>query len=141
MWSIIVPKSLRLGFTDTTIKFIITNSSWQANNQANSASKAMENLWVSHWDGLSRHKRGWDMGFLYLHEFNIDMLGERSWHILTRYNLLVGRIFKARIISRSFLRAGLGSNRNYTWAKKVIVLSWPMKRCVGPWTLVAARLD
>lgn len=44
------------------------------------------------------------------------MFGKQDWRLLTRENLLVGRVFKARYYHKgSFMDAELGTNPNYIW--------------------------
>ncbi|XP_031107044.1 uncharacterized protein LOC116011776 [Ipomoea triloba] len=56
------------------------------------------------------------MGFRFVREMNLAMLGKQGWKLFSDPNALVTRIFKARYFPTcSFLDAGLGSNPSFVW--------------------------
>lgn len=68
------------------------------------------------WSRLTDSKFNGGMGFRNLRDFNIAMLGNQAWRLLTRPEKLLSRIFKARYYpSGSFLSAKLGSSPSYIW--------------------------
>ena len=68
------------------------------------------------WNRMCKKKSNGGMGFKKLHEFNVALLGKQAWRILTRLDLLVSRVYKARYFPTcSFLEVGLGCNPSYLW--------------------------
>ena len=68
------------------------------------------------WDRMCKKKSNGGMGFKKLQEFNVALLGKQVWRILTRPDLLVSRVYKARNFPTcSFLEVGLGCNPSYLW--------------------------
>lgn len=54
------------------------------------------------------------MGFCSLHHFNIAMLGQQDWRIVSEPNFLLNKIFKAKYFSKgNFLSAIEGSNPSF----------------------------
>ncbi|KAH9768542.1 reverse transcriptase domain-containing protein [Citrus sinensis] len=72
-------------------------------------------IWMK-WDRMCKLKTHRGIGFKRLHLFNVAMLGKQGWRLLTKPNILVARLFKARYYpNTSFAEARLGSNPNYVW--------------------------
>ena len=56
------------------------------------------------------------MGFSNLRDFNMAKLGKQGWKLLTKPDLLVARILKARYYkSGTFLSAKMGHHPSLTW--------------------------
>lgn len=78
------------------------------------------------WELLSQPKSVGGMGFRNLHDFNIALLGNHPWRLLTKPESLVARVFKSKYYSDSnFLEAKLGGSPSFVWrsvceAQKII---------------------
>lgn len=56
------------------------------------------------------------MGFRYLHDFSVALLGKQGWRLVTNPNNLVARNFKAKYYLKStFLGAKLGASPSFVW--------------------------
>lgn len=92
------------------------------NSSKNQSSKI---IWMS-WDRLARHKQTGGLGFRYLRDFNLAMLGKQGWRLVTNPNSLVARVYKAKYYhNKEFMEASLGSSPSFIWrsileARKVI---------------------
>lgn len=63
---------------------------------------------------MSQPKDAGGMGFRLLYDFNLVMLANQGWRLLTKPDSLVGRIYKVRYFSNlNFLCAKLGANSSY----------------------------
>jgi len=71
--------------------------------------------WLS-WERIIMRKEWGEMGFCYIHGFNLAMLGKKGWNFLTNPNVMVSRIFKAKYFSNgNCLGASLRHNPSYVW--------------------------
>jgi hypothetical protein len=52
------------------------------------------------WDKLSIHKNDRGMCFKNLPTFNLDMLGKQGWWLMTNFDSLTSRLYKARYYPR-----------------------------------------
>lgn len=54
------------------------------------------------------------MGFIKLHEYNLDLLAKQGWKLLTNPTSLASRVLKARYYPNgNFLDAKMGANPSY----------------------------
>lgn len=68
------------------------------------------------WNRLTAAKNNGGMGFRNLRDFNIALLGNQAWRLISQPNKLVSHVFKARYYpTGSFLSATLGSSPIYIW--------------------------
>lgn len=68
------------------------------------------------WSRLCSAKVDGEMGFRCLRDFNVALLGNQAWRLLSQPDKLVSRIFKARYFpNETFLTAKLGANPSYIW--------------------------
>ncbi|XP_074342549.1 uncharacterized protein LOC141680145 [Apium graveolens] len=68
------------------------------------------------WSRLCAAKVQGGMGFKSLRDFNIALLGNQAWRLLSSPDKLVSRVFKVRYYPNgSFLTAKLGSSPSYIW--------------------------
>ncbi|KAH9779367.1 reverse transcriptase domain-containing protein [Citrus sinensis] len=71
--------------------------------------------WMT-WERMCKPKTHGGIGFKRLHLFNVAMLGNQDWCLLTNPNALATRLFKARYFpTSSFVEALLGSNPSFFW--------------------------
>lgn len=85
---------------------------------------------------MSNHKSAGGLGFRDFRDFNLTMLGNQGWRLLTNPRSLVGHIYKARYFPKTnFLEAILENNPSFIWmsiweAKLVIVVGarWKVGR-------------
>ncbi|XP_074342001.1 putative mitochondrial protein AtMg00310 [Apium graveolens] len=71
--------------------------------------------WMS-WDRLAKHKNAGGMGFRHFRDFNVAMLGEQLWHLITNPQILVSRLYKAKYFANTDLfQAELGHNPIFIW--------------------------
>jgi hypothetical protein len=71
--------------------------------------------WLA-WERISCAKGEGGLGFRDFKTFNMAMVAEQGWKIMTRPKTLVAKIFKARYFPHSSLiEANLGSNPSYVW--------------------------
>lgn len=71
--------------------------------------------WMS-WDKLIMRKGWGDMGFRNIYGFNLAMLWKQCCNFLTKPNIKVFRIFKAKYFPNGdFLGSSLGHNLIYVW--------------------------
>lgn len=78
------------------------------------------------WDKLTMRKEYGGMGFRHFFSFNLAMLGNQGWKLLTNQDTIVSRIYKAKYFPKTdFLGARQGHNPSYIWrsifASQVIV--------------------
>lgn len=56
------------------------------------------------------------MGFIYLHGFNLSMLGKQGWKFISNQDAIVTKVFRAKYFPNvDFLDANLGHNPSYVW--------------------------
>ncbi|KAL8124645.1 hypothetical protein AgCh_012338 [Apium graveolens] len=68
------------------------------------------------WESMSMSKGKGGLGFRSLYGFNIALLGKQVWRCMSRPNLLVSRVLKARYFSdSSLLHAVKGNNSSTVW--------------------------
>ncbi|XP_060972143.1 uncharacterized protein LOC133038110 [Cannabis sativa] len=83
---------------------------WQSSNNS---PKGI--YWMS-WKKLCKHKSKGGMGFRNLRSFNLALLEKQGCRLLTKPEMLVSRIFKARYYPRgTFFTAEIGNNPSYVW--------------------------
>ncbi|XP_042962749.1 uncharacterized protein LOC122297028 [Carya illinoinensis] len=71
--------------------------------------------WVG-WQKLSASKFRGGLGFKNLHDFNMSLLAKQGWRLLTNFDSLLYKIFKARYFPKSSLfEAKIGFNSSYVW--------------------------
>ncbi|XP_031120296.1 uncharacterized protein LOC116023435 [Ipomoea triloba] len=90
--------------------------------------------WKS-WSRLCVPKEKGGLGFRRIREMNLALLGKHVWHLLSRPESLVARVYKSRYYPNSSLfEANIGNNPSFIWrgimeAKNVIQFGF--RRCVG----------
>lgn len=71
--------------------------------------------WIS-WGRLCRTKQQGGMGFRYMECFNLAWLTKQAWRIMTRPELIISQIIKARYYpGASFSCAEIGDRPSLTW--------------------------
>ncbi|XP_058779420.1 uncharacterized protein LOC131653326 [Vicia villosa] len=87
------------------------NSFWRGHNHG----RAKGLHWLS-WDMLSMTKKNEGMGFKNLSAFNYAMLGKQVWNFMTKPDILVTRLYKAKYYPNcDFLDSSIGHNPSYVW--------------------------
>jgi hypothetical protein len=89
--------------------------------------------WMS-WKKLGAPKNRGGMGFRDLEVFNLALLAEQGWRLLSNPNSLVARIMKEKYHSRvGFLDAKLGSRPSFVW--RSILKAKPIMRNGVGWSV------
>ena len=96
------------------------------------------------WDRMCKKKSDGGMGFKNLHEFNVALFGKQAWRFLTRLDLLVSKVYKARYFPTcSFLEVDLGCNPSYLWRSILVaqnLVRTGAKKLIGdgynPWVFL-----
>jgi len=71
--------------------------------------------WIS-WDKLFMHKNDGGMSFENLRTFNLAMLDKHGWQLMTNYDLLVARLYRARYYPRhNFFESTLEHKPSFVW--------------------------
>lgn len=79
--------------------------------------------WMA-WAQLCRPKSEGGLGFRHMDSFNLALLTKQAWRIMTRPELLLSRVMKAKYFpSSSLLQAELGDRPSWTW--RSILLARP----------------
>lgn len=65
---------------------------------------------------MCKRKSQGGMGFRFVRDFNIALLGNQGWRLIQYPEKLVSRIYKARYYPQgNFLNAKIGSNPSFIW--------------------------
>lgn len=96
----------------------------------NNANKEKNIHWMC-WSRLCSSKFNGGMSFRNVRDFNVALLGNQAWRLLTQPDKLVSRIFKARYyVNGSILTAQLGNNPSYIW-RSILEAQSLLKQGIG----------